>query len=135
MWTHSTVTISGGEHLVGVIDKSTIGAGQGEENIIHVIANDFPWEYPMHFIASIQKLVNNWLLLHGFSVGVQDTVASPTTLTAIAEIIDKAKKQVQKIIRNASSNIGKDGGPFQLSPGLNMMETVEKLSIKQLNDV
>ena len=129
------VLIVGGEHLTGVIDKSTIGAGQGEENIIHVIANDFPYEYPQNFIASIQKLVNNWLLLHGFSVGVQDTVASPQTLVTISEIIEKAKRQVETIIQNASNNVGADGGHFQLEPGLNMIETVEKLSMQQLNEV
>ena len=130
-----TVRIVDGEHLAGVIDKKTIGAGQGGENIIHIIANDFPWQAPRDFIASIQKLVNNWLLLHGFSIGVMDTVISQQMLVTIREIIESAKRQVNKIIQDAANNRGPDGGEFVLEPGLNMLETVEKQNIRQLNEV
>jgi DNA-directed RNA polymerase II subunit RPB1 len=42
----------------------------------------------------IQSLVNNWLLLEGHSIGIEDTIADPQTYLDIQETIKKAKVTV-----------------------------------------
>lgn len=44
----------------------------------------------------IQKLVNNWLVVTSFSIGVADTVADTETIMTIGGIIDTAKRCVRR---------------------------------------
>lgn len=43
----------------------------------------------------VQKLVNNWLVVTSFSIGVADTVADTETIMTIGGIIDTAKRCVR----------------------------------------
>lgn len=46
-------------------------------------------------IPQVQKLVNNWLVVTSFSIGVADTVADTETIMTIGGIIDTAKRCVR----------------------------------------
>ena len=41
--------------------------------------------------SAIQKLVDQWLLIEGHSVGIQDTIADPETYKDIQNTITEAK--------------------------------------------
>lgn len=43
-------------------------------------------------LSQVQKLVNNWLVVTSFSIGVADTVADTETIMTIGGIIDTAKR-------------------------------------------
>lgn len=43
-------------------------------------------------VLQVQKLVNNWLVVTSFSIGVADTVADTETIMTIGGIIDTAKR-------------------------------------------
>jgi len=43
------------------------------------------------FLSNTQNVVNNWLVNNGFTVGVQDIIASPETV----EKIDKTIKEIK----------------------------------------
>lgn len=45
----------------------------------------------------VQKLVNNWLVVTSFSIGVADTVADTETIMTIGGIIDTAKRCVRDL--------------------------------------
>ena len=86
------VIIEEGEMLCGTIDKKTVGKTAG--GLIHRIWLDWSPQASANFIQAIQRLVNYWLMQHGFSIGVSDTVADEGTLDSIVETLDKAKAKV-----------------------------------------
>ena len=63
------------------------------------------------FISSVQFVVNYWMVHHGFSCGIGDTVADPDTMNRINTIISEAKESVQDIIRQYQ------GGALEEKPG------------------
>jgi DNA-directed RNA polymerase II subunit RPB1 len=56
--------------------------------------NEYGPETCKHFLGQTQKVVNYWLLHHGFSVGIGDTVADDKTMRTINQTIKTAKNQV-----------------------------------------
>lgn len=62
------VIIEQGELLSGILCKNTLGAtGSG---LIHVIWLEHGPSAAQNFLDQTQALVNQWLLTHGFSVGI-----------------------------------------------------------------
>lgn len=66
-----------------------------------------------------QWLVNYWILQHGFSIGIGDTIADASTMEKINETISNAKNEVKKLIKGAHE---KNLDP---EPGRTMMESFE----------
>lgn len=71
------------------------------------------------FLTRCQKLVNNWLLIHCFSVGISDTIADHTSSENIKQTLTTAKGKIAKLINQARD------GRIQCQPGKNMMESFE----------
>ena len=91
-----TVFIKNGELLCGVITKQTVGSSQG--SLIHVIWKDHGPYICRDFLSNAQKVVNNWLVNTGFTVGVQDIIASDEVMTEVKNILNDYKQCVQKIV-------------------------------------
>jgi DNA-directed RNA polymerase II subunit RPB1 len=72
-------------------------------------------------VFAAQQTVNYWLLQHGMSIGIGDTVADPTTMATINAIIEKAKDDVKAIINTYQS------GELEQQPGRTMQESFEVL--------
>ena len=81
--------IQGGELVMGTLCKKTLGASGG--SLIHVIWMEEGPEAARAFLSQTQYLVNHWLLQHGFSIGIGDTVADAATMLIISDIINKAR--------------------------------------------
>lgn len=79
------VLIQDGELLTGTLCKKTLGAANG--TLIHVIWNEEGPEAARAFLSQMQYLVNHWLLNHGFSIGIGDTVADTKTMQNITDTI------------------------------------------------
>lgn len=73
-------------------------------------------------------MINNWLILHGFTVGVSDIIARENTMVLIRSTLNKQLKKVQKIVAN--SQVGK----LKSQPGKSMIESFEAQVNQQLND-
>ena len=84
---HVQVLIQNGELLTGGLCKKTLGTSGG--SLIHVIWMEHGAEAARAFLSQAQYLVNYWLLQHGFSIGIGDTVADQGTRTNIDETINK----------------------------------------------
>jgi DNA-directed RNA polymerase II subunit RPB1 len=68
---------------VGNITKSVIGNSSG--GMIHIIWKE-KGPYPCRdFLSNTQLVINNWLYQFGFTVGVQDIIATKKTTNTIKE--------------------------------------------------
>ena len=96
------VFILDGQLISGIIDKRTVGSSGG--SIIHICWKEYGPEKTTTFISQFQLVVNNWLLMKGFSVGIGDTFADQKTMLDVIHIIKNAKTKVQKIFRKKISD-------------------------------
>ena len=73
-------------------------------------------------------MVNRWLIEHGFTVGVEDTIATARTITLIKDTLGHYKRKVEKIINKSHL------GTLRCQPGKNMIESFEANVNKALNE-
>lgn len=119
------VTIQEGELLEGIIDKKSIGKSMS--GLIHTIWLDAGHEETARFMNQVQQLVNHWILQYSFSIGATDAVSDDATMQQIESTIDKAKRQVQDLVRQGQL------GELEIQPGRTMIESFEQLVNKVLN--
>ncbi|KAK1443083.1 beta and beta-prime subunits of DNA dependent RNA-polymerase [Babesia gibsoni] len=122
----SRVIISKNEHLAGVICKRTVGTSSG--SLIHVLWHEAGPERCKDFLTTVQKVVNNWLIHNGFTVSCSDIMASESTLTQVADILDRSKKEVQRLVGLAQK------GKLKCQPGKSLFESFEARVNKELNE-
>jgi DNA-directed RNA polymerase II subunit RPB1 len=120
------VLIEAGELLTGIVCKKTVGSAAG--GLIHVIMNEHGPNVARDFFNGVQCIVNNWLLINGFSIGIGDTIADHRTMETINQTIINAKEQVKKIISKAQA------GLLESQPGMTLKETFESEVNKALNE-
>jgi DNA-directed RNA polymerase II subunit RPB1 len=53
-----------------MLDKGTVGNTAG--GVIHTIWLDEGPEAAARFLSQSQKIIHNWIIIHGFSVGASD---------------------------------------------------------------
>lgn len=97
------VIIQDGVHLAGIISKKTIGATAG--GLVHIIYNDHGAEAARDFLDNAAQVTNQWILQHGFSVGVGDTIISKDTTTEIEGIVDEQLAKAEKILKEYTSGV------------------------------
>ena len=68
------------------------------------------------------------MIEHGFTVGVEDTIATTKTNTLIKDTLNAHKRKVDKIINKSHL------GTLSCQPGKNMMESFEAIVNKTLNE-
>tara|TARA_B110000046_G_scaffold185588_1_gene227938 strand:- start:43 stop:786 length:744 start_codon:yes stop_codon:yes gene_type:complete len=81
-----------GELLFGALNKSILGTSAG--GVIDVLFRDHGPATAINFMTNEQRLVINWLLIRGFSIGMRDCVLD-----------DKASAAVTAKLRTAIRNI------------------------------
>jgi len=95
--TDEVIRIKNGKMLSGVLDKTNIGNVEG--GLVHIIWKDYSEDASADFIYNTQKMVNNWLVINGHSVGISDCVVSPEINDRIQQNIAEASKQVSLMIQ------------------------------------
>jgi DNA-directed RNA polymerase II subunit RPB1 len=90
------VLIEKGELITGIVCKRTVGNSSG--GLIHCIMNEYGPDKTMWFLNHTQRIVNQWLLLSGFTVGISDTISEEDTNKKIRETMEEAKEKVNKFI-------------------------------------
>ena len=123
--TDTVIRIERGQLLMGGLCRNTVGAASG--GLIHVIWNDHGPEKCKDFLSNTQLLVNSWLILHGFTVGISDTIAEKKTLEGIAETLSNAKEKVKELVLDAQQ------GKLESQPGKNIQESFENNANFELN--
>ena len=90
------IKIREGVVMQGIFDKSIFNKpGRG---IIHTTYNDYGPEDTVNLLDNIQCVVENYLIMKGFSVGISDLIADEKTRTDMNDVIQKCKKDIDEII-------------------------------------
>ena len=111
------ILIQNGELICGQMTKGQVGNTGG--GIVHIIWKEQGPDGVRDFLSHTQGMINQWLILHGMTVGVSDIIARDTTMTQIRSTLKKQIQKVQKIVLN--SQIGK----LKAQPGKSMIESFE----------
>lgn len=119
------VIIEDGVLLSGILCKKTVGNAPG--GLVHVIWNEHGPQVTRDFFNNVQTVVNYWLLGHGFSIGIGDTIADRQTMETINNTIASAKEAVKRIILQAQEN------RLSCNPGMTLRESFESEVNKVLN--
>ncbi|PGH28159.1 hypothetical protein AJ80_00049 [Polytolypa hystricis UAMH7299] len=118
--------VHGGELMYGMFSKKTVGATGG--GVIHTIFNEYGSDAAMSFFNGAQTVVNYWLLHHGFSIGIGDTIPDLATIQKIEEAVRARKEEVDSITASATDNT------LEALPGMNVRETFESKVSRALNN-
>ncbi|GAX77905.1 hypothetical protein CEUSTIGMA_g5347.t1 [Chlamydomonas eustigma] len=113
----SQVLIRRGELLCGALCKRSLGGAGG--GLVHTVWAEHGGDACRRFLNNCQLTVNHWLLHHGMSIGIGDTVADEPTMNTITDIIEKAKDEVKGIIGQYQA------GELEAMPGRSMQEVFE----------
>jgi len=124
--TDTIILMENGELIMGIVCKRTIGNASG--GLIHIIWNEYGPERTMIFLNSTQRLVNQWLLYNGFTVGISDTISDSEISSKISETLLEAKQKVNDILKEAQE------GELESQPGKSMQESFEAKVNAKLNE-
>ena len=90
------IKIREGLVLQGTFDKSIFNKpGRG---IIHTTYNDYGPTDTVNLIDNIQCVIENYLIMKGFSVGISDLIADERTREEMNNVIKTCKKDIDEII-------------------------------------
>lgn len=89
------VKIKQGVLLCGTFDKNILGSNHG--SIIQLLNKEYGSVVASNFIDNIQFLGTGWLMVHSFSVGLQDC------MMASSELTDEKNKNFRTIIQDSLS--------------------------------
>ena len=124
-----SVIVRRGELLVGILNKTNVGPTRG--SIIGCIWIDFGPEKTKDFFTYVQKIVNNWILFDGFTVGIPDTIISPDLVEQIEAIRASAKNKFLDILQDTQK---KNKKIIVHQPGKTIIQSFEIEVNKELNN-
>ncbi|KAI5367743.1 Putative RNA polymerase, alpha subunit, RNA polymerase Rpb1, domain 3, RNA polymerase Rpb1, domain 7 [Septoria linicola] len=113
----ASILIQNGELIWGRLTKKLVGASGG--GVVHLIFNDRGPDATVEFFNAAQRIVCYWLLHHGFSVGIGDTIPDAEMVLAIEQNIVKEKATVDGYMREVQSD------EMEALPGMTIRETFE----------
>ncbi|CAA9967014.1 hypothetical protein PTNB73_09879 [Pyrenophora teres f. teres] len=121
-----SLMIKSGQLIYGQVTKKIVGASAG--GVIHIIFNELGPDAAVKFFNACQRICNWWLLHHGFSFGVGDTIPDPATSEKIADEVRKSREKVEQIIEQATLD------ELEPMPGMTIRGTFESKVQKFLNE-
>ena len=71
---NNIIEIRAGKYIRGQMDKGALGASS--KGMIQSIYNDFGHEASADFIDNLQAIVNKYMMLSSYSVGISDLIAN-----------------------------------------------------------
>jgi DNA-directed RNA polymerase II subunit RPB1 len=136
------VIIENGELIQGIVDK-TIYQNR-TKGLVHSIYNECSPHETRIFFDNTQKLICDWLVTSGFSVGISDLVVDEATNIKLKEMIHDMKVSVYDVIRdihmgtfeNKSINSNSIFFEEEVNKILNQtISKVGKVALSNLNDL
>ena len=92
------VVIKNGEILAGTFDKSAYQ--KSTKGIVHSVFNEYGPDETRKLYDHTQKLICDWLVYDGFSVGISDLVVDHSTKDEFKKIIHDMKVKAYDVIRS-----------------------------------
>ena len=99
----STIKIKNGQLIDGRLTKDVLGAKK-KNNLIQLIWDGYGVIDTKNFIDNTQRLMNNFNLWHGFSVGIGDIDISKEIYNQIEKIFQIKELKVEHIITEMENN-------------------------------
>jgi DNA-directed RNA polymerase II subunit RPB1 len=93
---NNMVEIINGKYLRGQMDKGVLGASS--RGMIQSIFNDFGHGQAADFIDNLQRIINKYMTMSSYSVGISDLIADDTTNDKITRAISEKKQEVKNLI-------------------------------------
>lgn len=99
---HAGLTVERGEIKDGRLKKAHVG---GKANsLIHAIWNVHGIDATKDFIDNTARLINNFNLMNGFSVGIGDTLISEKLQEEMNKVFETKKLEVDHLVTNVENN-------------------------------
>lgn len=125
------VIILRGELLSGYLAKATVGNTAG--GIVHNLWLEKGGDEARIFLSAVQRIINNWLITYGFSVGIQDTVPTHKIRTEVEEIAIETEQSIQDTFNTFI--YGEESKLEELiNPGFSMIQSFESAVNATLNE-
>jgi len=122
----STVVVKDGKLVEGVIDKNTIGA-ERSESLFHRIVKDYGSEVGRKFLNSLNRLLDRFITLRGFTYGIDELDISDNLRDRISRSVKRAEERVQELIEQYKN------GTLERLPGRSMEESLELRIMDELS--
>jgi DNA-directed RNA polymerase beta' subunit len=87
----------------GVLSKAMLGAGKAN-SLIHLIWDEYGMGETKNFIDNIQRLINNFNLINGFSVGVGDINIPQELEDKMHKMYETKKLEIRHMITEVENN-------------------------------
>jgi DNA-directed RNA polymerase beta' subunit len=121
-YNRNNVVITNGVLISGTIDKKTIG--KSYYAIHHRLFKEYSKEEASRFLSGVQRLINRFLIYHGFSIGVSDFLSKPEFNEQVKDSIQKAMIEAEQIQNSTESETIKE---FKINSCLNSVGADLKL--------
>jgi DNA-directed RNA polymerase II subunit RPB1 len=125
----TSIIIKKGEHLVGTMNKDVVGPKKG--SLLGCLWIDYGPDVTNKFLTSCQKLINCWMLVCGWTVGIADTIVDVSLLKVIENKRQEAKKEFFRVLQDTQKE-KKELIVHQ--PGKTIIESFEHKVNTLLND-
>ena len=120
------VEIRKGELIQGIICKKTVGTSSG--GIIHKIWIEINPEKAIEFLSNCQKMINNFLLFTGWTIGINDMICDEEINIKISNIKKNMNNTIKYYLNEAQN------GRLESQPGKNMIDSFEYKANEELNN-
>jgi DNA-directed RNA polymerase II subunit RPB1 len=115
------VDIKKGQLKSGQIHKAHLGSKK-RNSLIHLIWDEYGIEETKNFIDNTQRLVNNYNLINGFTVGIGDISVPKDVREQLSKMIETKKLDINHLITEMENN-----------PGLLNKDLFEESILSELN--
>ncbi len=120
------IIIKDGVLEAGVIDKASIGA-ERSESLFHRIVKDYGAEEARLFLNAVTRLLNQFMILRGFTYAMDELQVPDTTREKINKAIQKAEEKVNEYIESYRK------GTLERLPGQTLEESLELYIMNELS--
>jgi len=94
---HKKCHVRNGLIYTGTLNKSMLGSSAG--GFVDILFREYGSSKVIRWMSEIQRLVNAWLMIRGFSVSISDCVLSDKGETRVKERISTAMKYAEELLR------------------------------------
>lgn len=121
-YSRNGVVIEKGILLEGTIDKKSIG--KSYYAIHHRLFKEYSKETASKFLSGVQRLINRFLIFHGFSIGISAFLSTEEFNQQVRDSVNKAMIEADQIINSGESDSIKE---FKVNSCLNAVGSDLKL--------
>ena len=93
---NNIIEIDNGHYIRGQMDKGVLGGSS--KGLIQSIFNDFGHDTAANFIDALQGIINDYMTISSYSVGISDLIADKETNEKISQAIVRKRQEVENLI-------------------------------------